>query len=169
MDVNGPYLDAFESAAPAQIQAREFVKINGEAFIPNLQPNAPVLESMGISSHDNAPRESQWCSSSHEQSDSDESQEHLEKSTEWIFLEKSTEWIFQGYLFFCSDGWRTDEAYVAEVRAVVEQQYLPKVPVWAVSVQHMAIFYDSVASITLSVIEPTVPAGSCQVTVWWSA
>ena len=59
MDVNGPYLDAFQSAAPSQIQAREFVKINGEAFIPNLQPNAPVLESMGISSHDNAPRESQ--------------------------------------------------------------------------------------------------------------
>ena len=63
----------------------------------------------------------------------DESQEDLEKSTEWIF---------QGYLFFSSNGWRTDETYEAEVRAVVEQQYLPKVPV---PVQHMAIFYDSVA------------------------
>ena len=57
-------------------------------------------------------------------------------------LEKSTEWIFQWYLFFGSDQWRTDESYEAEVGAVVEQQYLTKVPV---SVQHMAIFYDSVA------------------------
>ena len=38
----------------------------------------------------------------HQQSNLDESQEDLEKSTEWIF---------QGYLFFGSDGWRTDEAY----------------------------------------------------------
>ena len=50
--------------------------------------------------------------------------------------------IFQGYFFFSSDGWRTDETYEAEVRAVVEQQYLPKVPV---PIQHMAIFYHSVA------------------------
>ena len=35
-----------------------------------------------------------------------------------------------------SDGWLTDETYEAEVGAVLEQQYLPKVPV---SVQHMAI------------------------------
>ena len=46
------------------------------------------------------------------------------------------------YLFFCSDGWRTDETYEVEVRAVVEQQYLPKVPVL---IQHTAIFYHSVA------------------------
>ena len=83
---------------------------------------------MGISSHDNAPRESQCCASSHEQSDSDESPEDLEKSTKWIF---------QGYLFFGSDGWLTDETYEAEVRAVVEQQYIPKAPV---PIQHMTIF-----------------------------
>ena len=53
-------------------------------------------------------------------SDSDESPEDLEKSTELIF---------QGCLFFGFDGWRTDETNEAEVRAVVEQQYLPKVPV----------------------------------------
>ena len=67
--------------------------------------------------------------SSHQQSDSDESPEDLEKSTAWIF---------QGSLFFGSDGWRTDEAYEAKVWAVVEQQYLPKVPV---QVQHMTIFF----------------------------
>ena len=131
MEVNDPDLDAFESATCAQLRARELGKI--EAFIPNLRPNAPVPEAMGKSSHENAPRESQCGASSHEQSDSDESPEDLEKSTEWIF---------QGYLFFSSNGWRTDETYEAEVLAVVEQQYLPKVPV---PIQHMAIFYDSVA------------------------
>ena len=109
-------------ATRAQIRARELGKI--EALIPNLRPNAPVPEAMGKSSHENA-----LCgASSHEQSYSDESPEDLEISTEWIF---------EGYLFFGSDGWRTDEAYEAEVRAVVEQQYLPKVPV---PIQHMAIF-----------------------------
>ena len=113
--------------------SRELGKIG--ALIPNLRPNAPVPAAMGKSSHENAPRESQCGASSHEQSDSDESPEDLENSTEWIF---------QGDIFFGSDGWRTDEAYEAEVRAVVEQQYLPNVPV---PVQHMAIFssYDSVA------------------------
>ena len=28
-------------------------------------------------------------------------------------LEKSTEWIFQGYPFFSSDGWSTDQTYEA--------------------------------------------------------
>ena len=73
--------------------------------------------------------------SSHEQSDLDESLEDLEKSTEWIF---------QGYLFFGSDGWRTNETYEAEVRTMVEQQYLQKVPTLA-AIQHVAIFYHSVA------------------------
>ena len=126
MEVNDPDLDAFESATRAQLRARELGKIG--ALIPNLRPNAPVPEAMGKSSHENAPRESQCGASSHEQSDSDESPEDLEKSTEWIF---------QGYLFFGSNGWRTDETYEAEVRAVVEQQYLPKVPA---PIQHMAIF-----------------------------
>ena len=56
----------------------------------------------------NAPRESQCGASSHGQSDTDESLENLEKSTEWIFQE---------YLFFGSNGWRTDETYEAEVQA----------------------------------------------------
>ena len=73
---------------------------------------------MGISSHDNAPREFQRCASTHEQSDLDESLEDLR-------LEKSTEWIIQGHLFFGSNGWSTNETYEAEVRAVVEQQCGP--------------------------------------------
>ena len=112
MEVDDPDLDAFGSATRAQLRAREIGKI--EALIPNLRSNAPVPEAMGKSSLENAPRESQCGTSSHEQSDLDESPEDLERSTEWIF---------QGYLFFGSDGWRTDEAYEAEVRAVVEQQY----------------------------------------------
>ena len=110
MEVNDPDLDTFESATRAQLRAREFGKIG--ALIPNLRPNAPVPVAMGKSRHETAPRESQCGTSSHEQSDLDESQEDLEKSTEWIF---------QGYPFFGSDGWRTDEAYEAEVWAVVEQ------------------------------------------------
>ena len=50
--------------------------------------------------------------------------------------------FFKVFFFFGSDGWRTDETYEAEVRAVAEQQYLPKVPV---PIQHMANFYHSVA------------------------
>ena len=67
MEVDDPDWDAFESATWAQLWARELGKI--EAFIPNLQPNAPVPELMGISSHDNTPWESQRFASSHEQSD----------------------------------------------------------------------------------------------------
>ena len=143
MEVDDPDLDAFGSATRAQLRAREIGKI--EALIPNLRSNAPVPEAMGKSSLENAPRESQCGTSSHEQSDLDESPEDLERSTEWIF---------QGYLFFGSDGWRTDEAYEAEVRAVVEQQYLPKVPI---PIQDSfcpdpAIFYHSVTEPGRSVL-----------------
>ena len=116
-EVNDTDLDAFEPATHAQLQAGELGKI--KAFIPNLEPNAPVPESMGKSSHNNAPLESQCSASSHKQSDSDDSLEDLKKSTEWIF---------QGSLFFGSNGWCTGETYEADVQAVVEQQYLPKVP-----------------------------------------
>ena len=84
MEVDDLGLDAFESATHAQLRSRELGKI--KAFIPNLRrPNALVPESKGISSHDNAPRESQCGPLSHEQSDLDESPENLEKYTEWIF------------------------------------------------------------------------------------
>ena len=52
MEVNDPDLDALESATRAQLRARELGKI--EELIPNLRPNAPVPESMGKSSHENA-------------------------------------------------------------------------------------------------------------------
>ena len=55
VEVDGPDLHAFESDTQAQLRARELGKI--AAFIPNPQPNAPVPESMGKSSHENAPRE----------------------------------------------------------------------------------------------------------------
>ena len=53
MKVNDPELDAFESATQAQLLDRELGQI--EALIPNLRPNSPVPESMGKSSHENAP------------------------------------------------------------------------------------------------------------------
>ena len=40
MEVDDPGLDAFESATPAQLRARELGKI--QAFLPNLRPNALV-------------------------------------------------------------------------------------------------------------------------------
>ena len=51
MEVNGPDLDAFESATRAQLRARELGKIG--ALIPNLRPNAPVPAAMGKLSHEN--------------------------------------------------------------------------------------------------------------------
>ena len=56
-------LDALESA---HLRARELGKI--ATLFPNLQPNAPVPESIRKSSHDNAPRESQcaaWLNAAH--------------------------------------------------------------------------------------------------------
>ena len=64
----------------------------------------------------------------------------LIRMNHWKIL--STVRSFQRYLFFGSDGWRTDETYEAEVLAVVEQQYLPTI---LVPIQHMAFFYRSVA------------------------
>ena len=84
MEANDPNLDAFESATRAQLRARELGKI--EAFIPNLRPDAPVPESMGKSSHKNAPRE--CCASSHEQSDSEESQDETYEGEVWAVVEK---------------------------------------------------------------------------------
>ena len=50
---------------------------------------------------------------------------------------------FSTVSFLQFQGWSTEETFEAEAWAVVEQQYLPKkVPV---PVQHMAIFYHSVA------------------------
>ena len=132
--VDGPDIDALESSTHAHLQARALREIAGLilnfgqtllSIKQKIKPQVPTTMLL------NALRESQCCSSSHEQSDSDESPEDLEESTEWNF---------QGYLFFSSDGWCTDEIYEAKVLALVEQQYLPKVPV---PVQRMTIFYHS--------------------------
>ena len=126
MEVNDPDFNAFES------------EDSQSSKIPNLRPNAPVPESMGISSYNNAPRESQCCTSSHKQSDSDESPEESEK-----IFKNLQNGSFKGiFSLVQTDGAHcTDETYEAEVRAVVEQQYLSKVPV---PIQHMASFYHSV-------------------------
>ena len=62
MDDDCPDLDAWTSG-------------NIAALMPKLHPDAPAPESIRNSSHDDAPQESQCCTSSDEQYDSNESQE----------------------------------------------------------------------------------------------
>ena len=73
--------NALKSATRAQLQAKILCKTS--IFIPTLRAYDPVPESIRKSSHDCAPRQFQSGESSHEQSDSDESPDDLEKSTEW--------------------------------------------------------------------------------------
>ena len=102
MEVNDPDF-ALESATHAQPQARELCKI--AALNANFLPNAPVSELIGKSSHVNAPQESQYgTASSHEQSDSDESMEDLEKSTEWILT-----WVTLSQFIWWYDPWLTPD------------------------------------------------------------
>ena len=95
IEVDGPDFEATVSATHAQLQSRKLGKI--ASLISNSLPNAPVLDSMGKSSHNNAPWEYQCGASSHEQSDLDKSPEDLEKSTDWIF---------QAYLSSVQRFWR---------------------------------------------------------------
>ena len=67
IEVNGPDLDAVVSSTHSQIQARELDKI--KALSLNLLPNAPAPELIRKSNNNNAPQESQCCTSFQEQSD----------------------------------------------------------------------------------------------------
>ena len=53
IEVDGPDFEATVSATHAQLQSRKLGKI--ASLISNSLPNAPVLDSMGKSSHNNAP------------------------------------------------------------------------------------------------------------------
>ena len=131
-----------------ELEPGELGKI--EAFIPNLQPNAPVPESMGKSTLKNAPQEPQCCASSHEQSGLDKSPELV-----WKILKNTQNGFFKGiFSSVLTDGAQMklmkQNFPAAEVLAVEELQCLPKIPV---PIQHMAIFYDSVAELDRDVLK----------------
>ena len=81
-------------------------------------PNASDSQSIGVSSKDDTQRDSLCGASSHRQSDSDDSQDDLEKSAEWKF---------EGHLYFAACRWLAGETYEDAVRAAVDEQYLPTV------------------------------------------
>ena len=76
MDSDDPDLEAFES----NLRARELGRT--AALVSNLCPIAADSQWIGVSSKDNAQRDSLCGTSSHRQSDSDDSQ-GLDKFTEW--------------------------------------------------------------------------------------
>ena len=78
-----PGLEAFESNLNAIIQARELGKT--AALVSNLCQKASDPQLVCVSSRDSAQGDSQCCTSSHGQSDSDYSPDVHEKSTEWKF------------------------------------------------------------------------------------
>ena len=86
----------------------------------NLCLHASDPQSIGVLSKDNARRESHCCTSSHCQSDSgDLPDDH----------ETSSEWKFEGHIYFAAGRWPTGKTYDDGVRAAMEEQYLPIVPV----------------------------------------
>ena len=74
------------------------------------------------------------CTSSHCQSDSDDSHD----------LETSTEWKFEGHLYSAAGHLSAGKTYVDSVRASVEDQYLPTVPT-SIPVYCMESFYNLAA------------------------
>ena len=83
MDFDDPDLEAFESNLRAIIRARELGRT--AAFVSNLCPNASDSQWIGVSSKDNAQRDSLCGTSSHRQPDFYDSPDDLEKSAEWKF------------------------------------------------------------------------------------
>ena len=129
MDSDDPDLEAFKSNLCRILGERELGK--AAALVSNLCPNASDPQSIGISSKDNARRESPCCTSS--QSDSEDLPEDHETSSEWKF---------EGHIYFEAGRWPAGKTYEDAVRAAVEEQYLPTVPV---TVHRMEFFYNSAA------------------------
>ena len=96
MDSNDPDLEAFESNLSAIIWARQLGKT--AELVSNLCPNPSDPQSIRVSSKDNSLLDSLCGTSSHCQSDSDDSQDDLEKSAEYKF---------KGHLYFAAGSWST--------------------------------------------------------------
>ena len=86
----------------------------------NFCPNASDPQSVGVSSKDKAQRQPHCCTSSHSQPDTDDlSDDH----------ETSSGWTFEGNIYFGAGRWPAAKTYENTIRAAVEKQYLPTVPV----------------------------------------
>ena len=84
MDSDDPDLEAFEFNLRAIIRAREFGKT--AALVSNLCPNASDSQSIGVSSKNDAQRDFLCGTSSHRQSDSDDSPDDFEKFASILLL-----------------------------------------------------------------------------------
>ena len=131
MDSDDPDLEAFKKKSNLCRILRERGLGKAAALKSNLCPNSSDPQSIGISSKDNARRESPCCTSS--QSDSEDLPEDHETSSEWKF---------EGHIYFEAGRWPAGKTYEDAVRAALEEQYLPTVPV---PVHRMEIFYNSAA------------------------
>ena len=129
MDSDDPDLQAFESNLRRILREREIGK--AAALKSNLCPNASDPQSIGVSSKDSARRDSPCGTSS--QSDSEDLPDDHETSSEWKF---------EGHIYFEAGRWPAGKTYEDAVRAAVEEQYLPTVPV---TVHRMEFFYNSAA------------------------
>ena len=109
MDCNDPDSEAFKSNVHAIFRARESGKT--AALVSNLCPNTsdPLLANLW--SRDDAQLDCHCSTSSHGQSDSDNSPDDQETSTEWKF---------NGHLYFAAGRWPAGKTYEATVWAAVE-------------------------------------------------
>ena len=132
MDSYDPDLQAFESNLRRILRKRELGK--AAALVSNLCPNASDPQSIGVSSKDifnvNPPVAHHLSSS---QLDSEVLQDDQETSSEWKF---------EGHIYFSACRWSAGKTYEDTVRAAVEEQYLPTIPV---PVYRKEFFYNSAA------------------------
>ena len=116
MDSDDPDLEAFKSNLCLILRERELGK--AAALVSNLCPNTSDPQSIGVSSKDSARRDSPCGTSS--QSDSEDLPDDHETSSEWKF---------EGHIYFEAGRWPAGKTYEDAVRAAVEEQYLPTVPI----------------------------------------
>ena len=129
MDRDDPDLEAFKSNLCLILRERELG--TAASLVSNLCPNTSDPQSIGISSKDIARRDFPCGTSS--QSDSEDLPDDHETSSEWKF---------EGHIYFEAGRWPAGKTYEDAVRAALEEQYLPTVPV---PVHRMEIFYKSAA------------------------
>ena len=129
MNGDDPDLEAFESNLGAIIRVRELGKTAGmqQHQRPIFAQTRQTLNRWQFQAN-NAQLDSLCSTSSHRQSDSDDSPDYLENSAEVKF---------KGHLYFAVCRWSAEETYKDAVLAAVEEQYLPTVPV---PVHHMDLF-----------------------------
>ena len=137
---NLPDLEAFESNLSAIIWARQLGKT--AELVSNLCPNPSDPQSIRVSSKDNSLLDSLCGTSSHCQSDSDDSQDDLEKSAEYKF---------KGHLYFAAGSWSTGETYEDTVRQL-----------WRSSIYQLFLFLSTTwKCFTIWCLNCLNPTGNC--------